>query len=129
MDDFINLMFQSIEQNAKQILLKIHAIYGYCDANEIYSNMHSQHIVGIASNVPTKTMGALEKVSVVKVPCFIGDIVYHIGRKDKKVHISTVKRIVISISGIKVILRCGKKGIIGKDIFLTEQEAKTKRII
>lgn len=68
-------------------------------------------------------------MAVVEVPCFIGDTVYHIGRKDKKVHVSTVKRIVISRSGIRVMLRCGKKGIVGKDIFLTEHEAEYQKII
>lgn len=59
----------------------------------------------------------------VEVPYEIGDIAYHIGKRDKKVHVSVIKRIIISRSGVCVRLRCGKKGMVGKDVFLTEQEA------
>lgn len=62
----------------------------------------------------------------VSVPCLVGDLVYHIGRRDKQVHVSMVKQILIKSSGVKVGLRCGKKGRIGKDIFLTEQEAEDR---
>lgn len=128
MDEFINMSLHSIEKKMQEILLEIHAIIGYWDAIKDFTNGY-EFIARITSDVQTKTIEMLKKASIVKVPCFIGDTVYHIGRKDKKVHISMVKRIVISRNGIKVILHCGKKGIVGKDIFLTEQEAKTKQII
>ena len=60
----------------------------------------------------------------IEIPCLIGDAVYHIGKRDKKVHYSTVKQILITRSGVRVRLRCGKKGVVGKDIFLSEQEAQ-----
>ena len=66
-------------------------------------------------------------MQVVEVPCLIGDTAYHIGRRDKKVHVSTIKQILITRSGIRIRLRCGKKGTVGKDIFLTEREAKKQQ--
>lgn len=66
-------------------------------------------------------------MQVVEVPCLIGDTVYHIGKRDKKVHTSTVKQILITRSGVSVRLRCGKKGIVGKDIFLSEQDAEKQQ--
>lgn len=83
-----------------------------------------EFVASIASNVQVKAIEALEKASVIAVPCFIGDTVYHIGKRDKKVHASTVKQILITRNGVRVRLRCGKKGVVGKDIFLTEQEAE-----
>ncbi len=44
MDEFITLMLQSIEQNAKQIILKTHAIYGYCDAIKDFINLNKNQV-------------------------------------------------------------------------------------
>ena len=63
-------------------------------------------------------------MAIVEVPCFIGDTLYHIGKKDKQVHGATVRRILITRSGVWFILRDSKKGRVGKNLFLTEQEAK-----
>ena len=63
-------------------------------------------------------------MAIVEVPCFIGDTLYHIGKKDKQVHSTTVRRILITRSGVWFILRDSKKGMVGRNLFLTEQEAK-----
>lgn len=43
MDEFIKIHFAAMECWAKNIINSIHSIYGYCDANETYCNMHSQY--------------------------------------------------------------------------------------
>ena len=63
----------------------------------------------------------------VEVPCSIGDTIYFIGKRKKHVHASTVRRILITRGGVWLILRCGKKGRIGKDLFFSEEEAESSR--
>lgn len=60
----------------------------------------------------------------VEIPCFIGDTIYFIGKRKKHVHASTVRRILITRGGVWLILRCGKKGRIGKDLFFSEEDAE-----
>lgn len=43
MDKFIKEILQKVEHYAKCIDFAIKSIYGYCDANETYCNMHSQY--------------------------------------------------------------------------------------
>ena len=63
----------------------------------------------------------------VEVPCSIGDTIYFIGKRKKYVHASTVRRILITGGGVWLILRCGKKGRIGEDLFFSEEDAEASR--